>query len=395
MSERPDSPTPASDPRRPLGGGLPGAQRLPGAAPAELDSSAEPDPNTAARAASPVSAKPRTTTTPPHTTTAPTHKQPHRRRDAAVLDEPAGTEGSAPPSRLPHGDSPVGRAARALLRLVYTDAFPNAFAEAIDICQSPVTTGRRIGVISPTGGSGASTITAALAELFAVVRTDSVAAIDLAAAPSGLRSRLPGAAEGAADQAEHTVGLGALAGSADLANEAVELSDYGTSPRPNLLRLTHGPTDPVLSNHDMAGLHRGLSRSRAVSVTELPRPAARPDLPLESFHCLVAALPATRGGAQQHRPLLQDLLRRAPGVPVLPVLVNSRRSSLRTRNSSAASAQRVLDSLSMDHPLRRLDHDRHVATGAQLRISRIGEKRRLQVAELAASALDAATGGLP
>lgn len=388
MSEHPDSRPSAADPRRALGGGLPGAQRLPGAAPAELDSSAEPDTKTESHAASPVSGEPRTTTTPTHKQA---HQQAQRRRGAAVLHEPAPADGSTSSTGLPHGDSWAGRAARTLLRLVYTDAFPNDFAEAIDTCQAPVTTGRRIGVISPTGGSGASTVAAALAGLLAVVRTDSVAAIDLSAAPSGLRSRLPSAD----DQAEQTAGLGALAGSTDLANDAAELTDYGTSPRPNLLRLTHGPTDPGLSNRDMAGLHQGLSRSRAVSVTELPQPAARQDLPLESFHCLVAALPATRGGAQQHRPLLQDLGRRAPGVPVLPVLVNSRRSGLRTLNYSAASARRTIENLSMDQPLRLLDHDRHLATGAQLSISRIGEKRRLQVAELAAATLDAATGGLP
>ena len=75
-----------------------------------------------------------------------------------------------------------------------------------------------------------------------------------------------------ADQGEPTVGLGSLAGSEQLANDAAELADYGTSPRPNLLRLTHGPTDSVLSSSDVAGLHRGLSRSRAVSVTELSSP---------------------------------------------------------------------------------------------------------------------------
>lgn len=313
-----------------------------------------------------------------------------RGRDVLVAEQGEDTiTDSSAPRGLVHGDSWIARTGRALTRLVYTDTFPNAFAEAIDVCQSPVTTGRRIGVISPVGGSGASTLTAAMAAFFALVRTDQIASVDLTPAPSGLIARVP------ADDADGgpPAGLGRLGGTADTDNtDDVELAECGSFPRPRLLRLNYGETDRLLESGDIALLHRGLSRSRAISVSEVPRPSLNPTVEIGDFHALVVALSATLGSKSTNSDLLRDISHRAPAVPILPVLVDSRRSSARTKAHLAAAASRTLSDVGIPGPVLRLDHDRHLATGGELRISRIGEVRRLQVAELSAAALEAATG---
>lgn len=290
---------------------------------------------------------------------------------------------------LPYGDIWISRLGRALSRLFYTDTYPDAFAQAADACQSPVTTGRRIGVISPSGGSGASTVTAALAALFAFVRTDEVAAVDFTPAPSGLISRLP------ADEADEGLpaGLGRLKGISEAEDDDITLTEFGPSPRSQLLRLNYAPTDRLLSAYDIAEVHRALSRSRAISVSEIPRPALDLTLEMDRFHVLVAVLSSTPAAERVNSQLLHELSRRASDIPVLPVVVDSRRSSARTRAHVSASARATLRDLGMSDTVLKLNHDRHLATGGELRIGRIGESRRLQLAQIGAAALEAAVGG--
>lgn len=377
MAEHPHSNSPARRGTQTRAAGLPGAQKLSDAdrLPTLNDTSAsQPD---AANEAPTATAAPAERSEPAR-----------RRRDLLAAEDSAESSESRAPRRLPHGDSWAARTGRVLTRLVYTDAFPNAFAEAIDVCQSPVTTGRRIGVISPTGGSGASTITAAMAALFALVRTDQIAGVDFTPAPSGLIARLP-AGEG--DEGL-SAGLGRLGEITHVDTDDVEPAAYGPSPRPRLLRLNYAATDRLLEPEEVAGLHRGLSRSRAVSVSEAPRPALNPALELGDFHALVVALSATLGARTANSDLLREVSRRVPGVPVLPVMVDSRRSPARTKAHLSAAARKTLRELGIADSVLRLDHDRHLATGGELRIDRIGEARRLQVARLSAAALEAAAG---
>lgn len=376
MAENPHSDSPARRGAQARAAGLPGAQKLVGAD--RLPAPAAPPTSQPAAAAETDTSAPAASRNEPA----------RRRRDLLAAEHQAASGASGAPRRLPHGDTWVARTGRVLTRLVYTDAFPNAFAQAIDVCQSPVTTGRRIGVISPTGGSGASTITAAMAALFALVRTDQIAGVDLTPAPSGLIARLP---TGECDEGL-PAGLGRLGGMADIDTDDVELAEYGPSPRPRLLRLSYAATDRLLESEDVAGLHRGLSRSRAISVSEVPRPTLNPTLELGNFHALVVALSATLGAKTANNDLLREVSRRAPGVPILPVLMDSRRSSARTKAHLAAAARGTLRELGIADSVLRLDHDRHLATGGELRINRIGEARRLQVARLSAAALEAAAG---
>lgn len=332
---------------------------------------------------------------PPQTRDTVADQTPRRRESARFQDAVPAKEPGAP-AALPHGDSWASRAARLLTRVIYTDTFSQEFSEAIDFCQAPVATGRRIGVVSPTGGSGASTLTAALAALYGLVRTDLVAGVDLTPAPSGLIARLPRHD----DDASPNSGLGSLSGTAEQGTsgqgtDEVDLTDHGPWPRPRLLRLSYTTgTDQALDAEDVAGLHRELSRSHAVAVTEVPRPAVSPALDLTGFHCLIVALSPSPGAIAGNTEVLQDLARRAPGVPMIAVVVDSRRSRRRVKAAAASAAAAALGDRDLRIPVLPLDHDRHLATGAELRVGRIGEARRLQVAQLGAAALGAASGGL-
>lgn len=306
---------------------------------------------------------------------------------SSALDAPReDTHAAVEPRGLAHGDPLIVRGSKALLRTVYTDAFPNDWAEAVEVCQRPVTTGRRIGVVSPTGGSGTSTLTAAMAALLASVRSDDVAVLDLCSPPSGLAARLP------SDEAGP--GLGALRVSSELVSDEVDLTEYGTVPRPRLRRLTYASDDPALDAPAVGALYRGLSRRYAAAVCELPRPDAAPgSMSTYGMHALVIAMSPAPGSIENNCETLRRIRSAEPDVPVLPVLINSRRSSGPVLLRASAALSQTLRDLGHEVPLSRIAVDRHLATGGHLSISRIGEARRLQIAQLTAAALRAASGG--
>lgn len=300
------------------------------------------------------------------------------------------------PGHVPRGDSLRVRCSRAVVRTVYTDAFPNQWAEAVEACQHPVTTGRRIGVLSPTGGSGASTLTAATAALLASVRTDPVAVLDLCAAPSGLLPRLPstqtGRSLGQLSRPPRPDSDQISAERVDL--EEADLTQFGVPTPPRLRRLTYSTDDSALNSSELRALHRGLSRTYATAVCELPRPSAAPEgMGSYGMHALVLALSPAPGDLEANREVLVRIRRQDPEVPILPVLVNARRHRRRTCRSAAASLRDILQAIGAEQPLRRLDADRHLAAGMDLSISAVGEARRLQIAQLSAAALSAAREG--
>lgn len=318
--------------------------------------------------------------------------------DGQPTDDVGGTSrlrayaGNAPieepdaPKGLPHGDSWLTRSCRAAARLAYTDTFPAAFTEAVDACQAPVTTGRRIGVLSPTGGAGASTITAAMASFFALVRTDLTTSLDLTAPPSGLVSRLP-----TPDDEALPSGLGHVPKNPD-AQDSLDVTEFGPCPRQRLLRLTYAPDDQPLAAESVAGLQRELSRSRSIAVSEIPRPSSPPQVDVSGFHCLVIVMSPASGSLDANAETLRAVHRQVPGIPLVPVLVDSRRVSRRQMARAEARVRRALTALELEEAVLRVSYDRHLATGAELRIGRIGELRRLQVARLCASALETAMG---
>lgn len=299
------------------------------------------------------------------------------------IDEPDAPKG------LPHGDSWLARTSRAAARLIHTDAFPAAFTEAVDACQAPVTTGRRIGVLSPTGGAGASTITAAMASFFSLVRTDLITGLDLTSPPSGLVSRLPASD----DDGGLPAGLGQVPKNPE-AEAGLDLAEFGPCPRQRLLRLTYAPGDQPLASESVAGVQRELSRSRSIAVSEVPHPGSAPQVDLSDFHCLVVVMSPTSGALDANAETLRAVHRQVPDVPLVPVLVDGRRIPRRQMAYAEARMRRALTALERDDAVLRVSYDRHLATGAELRISRIGELRRLQLARLCASTLETAMGNV-
>ncbi|WP_102157277.1 hypothetical protein [Zhihengliuella halotolerans] len=286
-----------------------------------------------------------------------------------------------------HGDPLWLRLLQTLRRAAGSDSFPGDFANALDDCQRPVTTGRRIGVVGATGGAGTSTLVAALALLLADVRADHIAAVDTVGRPSGLLPRLPAQAPAG--------GLVALTGLAGRTGDIGlhELRAHAATLPTNLHRLTLDERDHALTDLERQGLYQVLSRTCAVSLVELDAHAD-----VQHLHALIVAVPAVPGAAGAAASLLARVRAARPGLPVLPVVVNAhgcpaadvRLAEAGLDEQLAASGRRRTT------PAHHLDYDRHLAAGLAaglaIDLRLVGEKRRLQVATLAANALFAASG---
>ncbi|GAB3193511.1 hypothetical protein [Nesterenkonia suensis] len=325
----------------------------------------------------------------------PTARQPPTRqpwtRPEEELSAAQDPHGSADARARRHGDPALVRAWRTAARALVSDSFPDDYAQAVAACQQPVTTGRRIGVISPVGGAGRSSLVSAMGLLFSAVRFDHIAAADLAGRPSGLPARLPSVAEPATgikhlatrDPGQTEDALGALAdGSARVGG--------------NLHRGTLLPHETHLAPQDLPRLHQLFSRSCAVSLLELPPLSSELAGPaMRDLHAVVLAVPAQSGAADGAQPVLEALREAAPVAPVVPALVNTTRAGARDRRLVGSALRSRLRAAGHPTEVHRIDADRHLAAGGPLTLSRIGERRRLQLARLTAAALDAAQGATP
>ncbi|MCY7364064.1 MAG: NAD(P)H-binding protein [Frankiaceae bacterium] len=80
--------------------------------------------------------------------------------------------------RVPPGDSTLRRIGHSALRLFTSNAAVRELAELAAAAQAPVTTGRRIAVVSVRGGAGRTATTALLGTVFAARRADHVLVAD-------------------------------------------------------------------------------------------------------------------------------------------------------------------------------------------------------------------------
>ncbi|GAB3564358.1 MinD/ParA family ATP-binding protein [Spelaeicoccus albus] len=88
------------------------------------------------------------------------------------------------------GDRWAPRIARRFGRLFTSDSYPEKLMRAAVETQKAVTTGRRIVVLSPRGGSGKTTMAALAGRIFSAVRGDPIAAIDSDPGIGTLHARL-------------------------------------------------------------------------------------------------------------------------------------------------------------------------------------------------------------
>lgn len=285
--------------------------------------------------------------------------------------------------RARHGDPLPRRLLRRLRRLVGDDDFPDAYERALGGCQVPVATGRRVGVLSTDGGVGRSTLTAALGLILAATRADAVSAVDLGPASGGVAARLPEQVPASSWQQ-----LLADPQNPDQTTTRLHQSLQRAGSSLHLLDRDPDPTSWVAPTAEQIDLlHHVLARAFSVSVLELP-PAAlpMPAASLTQMHCLVLASGSAWPSVARTVDHLHRLRRRAPEVPILPVISSTRP----TTSAERRSAYDALGSASGVAPLL-VDHDRHLAPGLPISLDRIGEQRRLQLVEVAAAALSMAT----
>lgn len=287
-----------------------------------------------------------------------------------------------------HGDPAVKRLLRSAARVVVTDSFPNAYAKAIDTCQQPVTTGRRIGIISPVGGAGKSTLAAAMALLLAHSRIDHIAAVDLAGRPSGLTQRLPAETSppGVRELSQVAARRSAITLD-DLRSNSAQLGE-------TLHRVNLSDDDAALDPASVSGVYQVLSHTAAVSLIELPE--LSPELgvgPIRSLHSLIVTVPPSPAAAENTASLLKALKKHAPELPVLAVLTDTYRSRSADRRLTLRTLNKYMEEAGYQGRIYELGADRHLATGMQIRLKRMGERRRLQIAELTAEALHVAADG--
>lgn len=285
-----------------------------------------------------------------------------------------------------HGDPGYRRAWRAAARVVVHDVFPTDYAAAVDQCQRPVTTGRRIGIIGATGGTGKSTLTAAVGLLLSGVRVDHIAAVDLAGRPSGLIQRLP--------SEEQPAGVHSLAAVAARRQEIslTDLRSHSAQLRSTLHRVTLDEADPAVQAEHVAGTFQVLSHTCAVSLIELPE--LSPELGtagLSSVHALILAVGPNPAAVEATRSLLRRLRQEAPETPVIPVIVDTQRARPAERRAAVHALKTRLRETEHPNTVQLLDADRHLGSGLQISLKRVGEQRRLQLAQIAASALGAAS----
>lgn len=270
-----------------------------------------------------------------------------------------------PPAARPGvaGDPVTARLWRTVRSAFAGPRHARELAELATSLQAPLTTGRRVAVVSTRGGTGKSTVAAVLASLYAARRADAVLAADADPYEGSLSWRL-----GLADPPPLTeLAPGLLtARDADLRalDRLLPRTDNG------LWLLPSGaPRQPLLCSE----VTRALSRLFAVCVTDCPPGFTSPVTAavLPEAHAVVLVSAATPDGVRATYHALQrrvgsgytSSLQRV--VVVLNTLLPGGRG--RPDGDAAALLRRF------DVPVVTLPYDRHLAGGGLIVPSRIGE----------------------
>jgi MinD-like ATPase involved in chromosome partitioning or flagellar assembly len=250
--------------------------------------------------------------------------------------------------------------------------------------RQPVTTIRRIAVLSGRGGAGKTTVAALVATALAAARPDRVLAVDAApdlgslALVAGASSPRPPAAFARAAPQPQTF---------EDADPHLGRTDGG-------LWLLTGPTGPTAPGSDprldlpaYRTAVAALSRFFAVLVTDCgPDPASPLNLGvLEDAHALALVAPATVDGLVSTHQAIARLRQTSASLLPRTVVV----LSAQTPHGEAVDLKRGTRTLaSQGVRVARLPYDRHLAAGARLRPDLLGERTTTAVIGLAADLLD-------
>ena len=235
--------------------------------------------------------------------------------------------------------------------------------ELATFLQAPLTTGRRVAVVSVRGGTGKSTVAAVLASLYAARRADAVLAADADPHEGSLSWRL--GLSGPPTLADLAPGL-LTARDADLR----ALDPLLPRTRNGLWVLPSGaPRQPRLCGE----VTRALSRLFAVCVTDCPTGFDSPVTAgvLPEAHAVVLVSAATPDGirATYHALRRRVSIGYTSSLQRVVVVLNTLQPGTRGRPGREAAA--LLSRF--DVPVVTLPYDRHLAGGGLIVPSRIGE----------------------
>lgn len=270
--------------------------------------------------------------------------------------------------RVPAGDRLAGRCLRTVARALSGHAPTRELEELARAVARPVTTGRRIAVVSARGGAGRSTVAALLGMVLAARRADPVLAVDADPENGSLSWR-----------------LGVPYGPR-LDELAAHLDD---DPMPHLGRgrggvwfLPGGSERPTLAR-DAA---RTLSRRFPVSVIDcgaVTDPATQ--AVLGEAHAVVVVCPTGPDGVRSTAGLLAGVPPEERGRAV--VALNTVHRDARAVLGWGAVRARLGP---FEVPVVDVPYDRHLAAAAPIDPARVGERTLVATSRLAARALAAA-----
>jgi MinD-like ATPase involved in chromosome partitioning or flagellar assembly len=286
-------------------------------------------------------------------------------------------------TRPRHHRDPVARQAARRVREVLGMGASREVREATtraERLRQPVTTIRRIAVLSGRGGAGKTTLAALVATALAAARPDRVLAVD-AAPELGSLALVAGAAS-----PRPVAGFGRAAPQP----QAFEDADPHLGRTDSGLWLLTGPTSadpaPRLDLPAYRAAVAALSRFFAVLVTDCgPDPASRLNLGvLEDAHALALVAPATVDGLLSTHQAIARLRQTSASLLPRTVVVLSSQSP----HTEAVDLKRGTRTLAAQGVrVARLPYDRHLAAGARLRPQLLGERTTTTVIGLAADLL--------
>ncbi|MGJ9404506.1 hypothetical protein [Arthrobacter sp. KK5.5] len=349
-----------------------------------------------------------------------TPQQPHRPPAGRPAVDPWAATGddlwapAAPPAAAPHTpgaassaiDSPLdgdrrrlsktaatGGTLRRVLRSLFSSAgTPAEMVQQTTLAQAPVTTGRRIAVLSTRGGAGKTTAAALLSRLYSAVRPDTVAVLDLDPGRGSLALRLglDGAAPVDALVRDTTGGrlpsaaaLGGLLGHA-----APNL--FATGPRYDADAAAHATLADAADAAALRATCSAVSRYFPITLLDCPTGFEAPatQAALADAHAAVYVVPSTLSGLDDALGQLARWRRdpRLAGIPlVVLVLQQDKASPLAALGQAARLARLGFDAYA-------IGYDRHLAAGADVVLRLLGPDCRVAVATVAGQVLRLANG---
>lgn len=250
--------------------------------------------------------------------------------------------------------------------------------------QAPVTTGRRIAVVSTRGGAGKSTAAALLACVYSALRPDSTCVLDLDPGHGSLSLRLGLHHAPALDTIVPELTGGAQPGAAHLADMLGQASEglYATGPR------TTAPSRSTGAELNQATAT--ISRYFPLTLLDCPTgfEPAETQAALANCHGAVFVVPSNLSGMENALAALATWRTWQPvaAIPLTVLVMQQDRSSA----LDAADQAGRLSRLGFD--AHAIGYDRHLAAGAEISLPLMLPVHREAATELAAHVLSQANG---